>query len=110
MESIKRWTQVAEEFGISETELKSMSFREDITDEDGKMHKKAIDNGIFILINQGHATISSEIKRKRQMNAEFESFKHGAYVRKGICVLIKIVAMTSNEEEARAAVYTSIAF
>jgi hypothetical protein len=110
MKTLERWSQAAEEFGISETELKAMSFREGITDEDGKVKKCAIDNGIFILINQGQATITAETKRRRLMHAEFENFKKEGCGKRGCCILIKIVAVTLNEKEAKAAVYTSIAF
>lgn len=110
MEKLQRWSQAAEEFGISETVLKAMSLREGITDEDGKMNKSAVDNGFFILINNGQAAISPETERKKLMHAEYENFKKKASFKRGCCVLIKIVAVTSSEEEAKAAVFTSIRF
>jgi len=110
MKTLERWSQAAEEFGVSESDLKEMSFQEGIIDEDGNVKKYAIENGIQILIHQGQVTITAEPRRKILMNTEFDNFKNNASINRGCCIRIKIVAITSKGNKTKAAVFTSVAF
>jgi len=90
MKTLERWSQATEEYGISEFDLKAMSLREGITDENGKLTKRALDDGILIFINQGQTRITAENKLKAIILAEFEILKKKCYEEREHSILIKV--------------------
>jgi hypothetical protein len=112
MEKLSGWSQIAKDCGINEDLLKSMAHKEGLTDEHGALTRSALEEGVFILINQGMTTITAEKKQKVLFHPEFENNSKKAYGERGNCILIRIAsAKNLNIAEERVVfVHTSVIF
>lgn len=90
MKKLLRWSQAGNACGINEEKLITLASNEGLTNENGNLTERALNEGIFILKHQGQTTITADKKRKALIQAEVENIGKKEYDERQECVLLKI--------------------